>query len=194
MSRVRWTDDLVEAAIKDSMRVLGIDRMPTAPELQAIGKNSLHVRISRTLKYSGWAQRLGLQMKSDGETRKGDRYEAYIKNLLKEKGYDVQDMSTRHPYDLMVDGSVKIDVKSCSAHHHFPSRAHTFPLSKKHATCDLYICVALTEEGEVENIFIIPSHLVEAVTLNMGRNSKYNKFIDRWDYIKTYAEFYASIA
>ncbi|KIL79561.1 hypothetical protein [Bacillus badius] len=177
-----WTDELIEKEIIKCMKALHIKRMPVANELQAIGRNDLHCAISKSkLKYSGWAKRLGIKLKSS-ETVKGNKYELIIKEKIEEFSNHlyVREMSTKHPYDLLVNECVKVDVKVAAPHLHFGTRAHTFALHKKYATCDIYVCVALDEREEIENIFIIPARSAQLVTLNICGNSKYNKFKDNW--------------
>jgi hypothetical protein len=188
-----WNDDKIESAILDTLDILQIERMPSASELQKLGRNDLHCAISKSvLKYSGWAKKLNLELKSS-DTKTGNEYEEIVSEWIEEYGYEVKRMTTKHPFDLLVEGSVKIDVKVGRAHNHFGSRAHTFVPSKKYATCDLYICVALDEEYKVEKVFIIPSKFAQLVTLNICGESKYNSFIDRWDYIKRFVQFYAEV-
>jgi hypothetical protein len=188
----KWNDEKIVEGIKQSMGVLKIDRMPTAAELTSIGRNDLHCKIGRTKTYKGWADYLGIQLKSS-ETTKGNEYEDLVAKIIGVLGYKVKQMTTKHPYDLLINDSVKVDVKVGGAHNHFGSRAHTFRPSKKFATCDLYICVALDENDGVENIFIIPSKFAQLTTLNIGTDSKYNKFIYRWDYIKRFVQFYEEV-
>jgi hypothetical protein len=53
---------------------------------------------------------------------------------------------------------------------------------------------ALNEEGnKVERTFVIPSKNLKLVSLCIGKNSKYNKYINRWDYIDKYDKFYKSL-
>lgn len=191
-SRRKWTDELIREKIKKSMVILCIKRMPTASELTSIGRNDLHCAISKYGTYRAWADRLDLEMKSS-ETSKGHKYEQYIKDILVNKGHEVAEMTTGHPYDLLVSENLKVDVKVGVAHNHFGSRAHTFRPSSKNSTCDIYICVALDETSETENIFIIPSKFARVQTINIGANSKYDKFINRWDFVENYTKFYDSV-
>lgn len=189
----KWTDELIESELKKCIDVLKIDRMPTAAELIDIGRNDLHCKIGRTKTYSGWAEKLGLKLKSS-DTTKGNQYEFHVLKKIKElSGYQlsIEKMTTKHPYDLLINGCVKVDVKVGKAHYHFDNaRAHTFRLSKKHATCDIYVCVALDENDQVENYFIIPAAHVPMVTLNMGSESKYNKYKNNWNFLFAFVGAY----
>lgn len=189
---MKWTNELIESELKKCIKVLNINRMPSAKELTDIGRNDLHCKISRTKKYSGWAEHLGLELKAS-ETKTGQEYERKIAEMLGNRGHQTERMTTKHPYDLLVNEHVKVDVKVAGPHHHFGSRAHTFRPSKKHPTCDLYMCVALDEAEQIEKVFVIPSKFAQLVTLNIGTKSKYNSFINRWDYIDRFTEFYKTL-
>lgn len=188
----KWTDELIESELKKSIVALQIDRMPTAPELISLGRNDLHCKVSRTKKYKGWAEHLGLPLKSS-ETLKGNKYEYLVKEKIEHisNHLTVKKMSTKHPYDLLINDCVKIDVKVASPYvTKDGSPVHTFGLSKKYATCDIYVCVALDENEEVEKTFIIPASHVQIVTLCVGKESKYNKYIDKWNFIYNFVNGY----
>jgi hypothetical protein len=74
---MKWTDELIKEHLLDSIKALSLDRMPTANELKTLGRNDLHCKISRTKKYSGWADELGLSL-SKCETRLGNLYEGLV--------------------------------------------------------------------------------------------------------------------
>src|SRR5690606_15825045 len=117
----------------------------------------LHCAISKSKKkYRGWAEEIGLELK-ESETFKGNKWETYVAEVIRGMGFKVEQMTTKHPYDLLVNGAVKIDVKVGTSHKHFGTRCHTFATNKKYATCDLYICIGLDEEENIEKQFVIPS-------------------------------------
>ncbi|GIN93357.1 hypothetical protein J22TS1_44080 [Siminovitchia terrae] len=185
-----WPDKRIETEIKKCIEDLQIERMPTASELISIGRNDLHCAISKSIKkYSGWAMDLGLSLKAS-ETNKGNKWEGFVKEKLESKGFLVQRMSANHPYDLLINDCVKVDVKVGKAHTHFGARSHTFRTAKKFATCDVYICVALDEVGKIESYFIMPAALIRVVTLNIGTDSKYNKYKNDWDFIRRFVNQY----
>lgn len=190
--RTKWTDELVADELKKSMKILGITRMPTRSELVSIGRNDLHCKISKTKKYSGWAKELDLSMKKS-ETTLGKEYEEVAEKLLKDKGYTVDRMTTKHPYDLLIDERVKIDVKVSNPYlMRGENRVHTIRLAKENQTCDIYMCFLLNEDKNIERVLIVPSHHVRKSCLNIGKNSKYNKYNERYSYIENYATFFKS--
>lgn len=188
----KWNDEAIEKGIKNAIRTLCINRMPTSNELKSIRRADLQNAITKNGGFRYWAERLNHNLKIS-ETLKGVKYEDLVTETLRGKDFDVTIMSNGHPYDLLIDGNVKVDVKSGTEHYHFGSRAHTFRPSSKHSTCDIYICLALKKCGEVENTFVIPSKFAKVQTINVGADSKYNKFIDRWEYLDEYSTFYRSV-
>lgn len=170
-----------------------LKRMPVSSEVLEYGGHPLHNGITRKGGYRYFADKLGLPIK-ESETSKGNDWEYKVKAILEEKGHKVDKMSTGHPYDLMINDVVKVDVKvaghisDCRG-----SKSHTFGLNKREASCDIYICVCLNEEDEVDRLLIIPSHHVKIVTLCIGEISKYNIYNERFDYISQYVDFFKSI-
>lgn len=191
-AKSKWTEEKIKKELLESIKILSIDRMPTAEELKNLGRNDLHCKVSRTKKYSGWAEELGLELK-ESHTTIGQKYEKIISGKLEKLGYECLVTSTRHPYDLLINNSVKVDVKAANVHYLFGSRAFTFGINKPLQTSDIYILVGVSEDKEIERVFVIPSHLLQMKTLNVGLESKYNKYIDAWHYLKEYTAFYESI-
>lgn len=183
-----WTDEKIESAIKKSMIVLAIKRMPTRSELDDIGMCDLSNAISKSdYKFSGWANKLKIKTKSS-ETNTGMIYERIAEENIKEhiKNVDIKQMSANHPFDILVNDSVKIDVKVGKIHNHFGTPSYTFRTGKKYGSCDLYLCYGLDEMNGVKEVFLIPSNKAITTTINIcvGGKSKYLKYKDRWDFIE----------
>ena len=190
---MKWTDELIESELRKVVDNLYLKRMPTANELKNIGRNDLHCKISRTKKYSGWAEVLGLPLKRS-DTVVGHENEFKILKLLNKIGHTVERMTTKHPYDLLINGRVKVDVKFSKSYLlKGQYKTNTFNLSKRYPTCDIYILVSEDHETGEEKIYVIPSHLVQMTMINMGVNTKYKVYENKFDYIKKYSEFFASI-
>jgi len=191
----KWTDDSIKSEILSIIDILDINRMPSRSEIETVGKNKAIVSaIARSYGYYGWAERLGLDAK-ESDTLMGITYEKLCMESLKSKGYSVKDTAVKAPYDLIINGNVKIDVKSGTAYESRGSRVHTFGINKPLPVCDLYIIYALDEEREnIERTFIIPSKDLKLHSMSIGADSKYNKYINRWDFIDQYDAFYKSVS
>lgn len=189
-----WNDVLVKKEIIKVKNSLNLERMPTRKEIELVTKNSrLTNRISRTRGYYGWAKELNLPIK-ESETTLGKKYEYKIKNILEEQGFKVEKMQQNYPFDLLINDNVKIDVKvarpySTTENYIF----HTFNLYRKYATCDIYICVCLEKNEDIERILIIPSAKLKNTQLSIGKDSYYNKFNNCFNYIIQYTNFYNQI-
>lgn len=183
----------IENKINEITCHLNIDRMPTSSEIRECKDgDSLHNLITRNGGYRFWAEKLNLELK-ESETKIGQDFELVAKSILESKGFEVEKMSTKHPFDLLVNDLVKVDVKVGNPYLLRGSRCHTFGLSKQYASCDIYLIFALEESGEVERTLVIPSQFARVVTLSIGENSKYNRYIDEFDYISKYSKFLSGI-
>ena len=120
----------------------------------------------------------------------GKKYEEYVAGLLKRKGYEVEQMSMKHPYDLLVNMNIKVDVKISNLYRGAKGEFHTFNLEKHNHNCDLFICVCVTDK-EIVKILVVPSKFLMKVNqLSVGAVSVYDVFKDRFDYIEKYDVFY----
>ncbi|GMX64525.1 hypothetical protein Elgi_37940 [Paenibacillus elgii] len=189
----KWNDELIEQEIFKVIKSLQIDRMPSRSEIKSVAQDeALHNKICKTLGYKGWSEKLNLEIK-DSETKLGQSIEEIAIAMLISKKYNVKRMTAKYPFDLLINGNVKVDVKSGRAYDLRGSRCHTFGINKKYSACDIYLIFALSEVGEIERIFVIPSSKLKIVTMSIGENTKYNIYKDRWDYLNTYDNFYKSI-
>lgn len=184
--RTKWNDKKIIEEINSCMKTLNLNRMPTRSELENINRGDLCNAIGKSDGYYGWAKKLGLKTKMS-ETTKGKRYEYIAERILKGhfKNTEVLQMSQNYPFDILVDGTVKIDVKVGTVHNGFDVPAYTFRTGKKYGSCDIYLCFGLNKKQEISNIFIIPTAMANVTTINVciGGNSKYLRFSNRWDII-----------
>ena len=125
----------------------------------------------------------------------GYTIENEIKKLLENIGFRCELTSVRHPYDILVDDCVKIDVKSAKRSKVVESDVFSFRLAKKQPTCDIYVAVCLDDKQAIEKIYVIPAHVMTGKTqLAIGVDqSKYDSFIDRWDIVRAYEMAFTEI-
>lgn len=189
---MKWTDELIENGILEAMKQLNLDRMPTGDELKDVGMNALHCKISRTLKYSGWAERLGLELKSGSTTRKGTVFEDYAIHWLESYGFKAERTAHKHPYDLFLDDSVKIDVKASSPYTTVNGTKHIFAGMKGSPTCDIFVLVALDGSNNPKYIYVVPSHRLPQHTINVWEGDL-KPYINNWEVVKAYSEFFKTM-
>lgn len=192
-----WNDSLIKEKILEAAKALKLNRIPTLNELSDYyGNRRLAHVISRRGGIRTWAKKLDLPCKSI-ESTEGYLYEQKaIEDIYKHTGLKSAEMRYSYPYDLYVDGSVKVDVKM--SHQTLEKKGvniWTFCLDKKYPTCDFFIFYCIKDNEEVEKILIIPSDKLAGLTqLSVGNDSRYNSFKDRWDYIVRFNAYCKALA
>lgn len=190
----KWNDEKIKDGIMEVMKKLNIITMPTSVDInKANGNSALSNAIARHGGFEEWANKLGLAQ-SNCETRLGLKGEYFIKEVLERKGYEVEKMSVKHPYDLLINKSIKVDVKTAKKYISIcNSEYYAFSLEKKNPTCDIYILVCLNKDEDVSEIYVIPSVKLNQTQVAIGKETKYECFKDRWDYIEKFNKFYTEV-
>ncbi len=189
----KWTDELIKQEILKVKEALNLSRMPSNNEIKQVAGNGLGCAISKKGGFRFWANKLNLKTKQS-ETKLGQDYEEKILELLNSKGYDVERMSTKHPYDLLANQNIKIDVKVSNLYRGKKGEFHTFNLEKHNHNCDLFICVCVVD-GKIVKTLVIPSKFLMGIKqLSLGNTSIYDSFKDRFDYIEKYDVFYNKLS
>ena len=182
----RWTKERVIAGIREVINALEIDRMPSRHECEEyFGDTRLGNVIT---KHYGWyklAEELSLPIKRS-ETEFGKHCERITADALTSRGFSVVQMAQNFPYDLLVNDCVKVDVKAsrlCKGPH---GNFYSFGVGKAYATCDIYILLAVNDQGQLSRTMVIPSSIVvDNRQISVGEhNSKYHQFTDRYDLIE----------
>lgn len=176
------------------IKACGLDRMPTDAEIREyFGNTSISGHVNSTGGIFEWAMRLGLPVKPS-TTSFGRENELLVMRLLSERGYTCEKTSTRYPYDLLVNGCVKVDVKAARKSKSNGSDVYSFELAKPQQTCDVYVAVCL-DDDKPQKIYIIPAHIMHGKTqLALGvSHSKYDHYIDRWGIIDQFTKAFKEI-
>lgn len=185
-----WNEVMIKREIKNVMKALDITRMPSNSEMKLVrNDSSLSNKVSKTGGFKVWAKKLGLELK-DSETAMGNKYEYVALDELEELGYNVKKMTTLHPYDLLINDAIKVDVKVAKRYYYDNKNYyHTFNLEKKYVAYDFLIAYCLGNNESVEKVLIIPTFdIMDKTQLSIGKVSTYDKYKDRWDLIKEYSE------
>lgn len=192
---------------------------------RAVAKNELEsLYVEEDLSDSQIARLLGIHRTYVSKLRKeydiqtnhrssatGRIAEVYTILTLLNKGFSVRDMNSTdkvHPFDILVDGEIKVDVKSARLTTD-DSYKFTFvnskdkqvkidesvivtnaggTLKKYHKSCDYVVLVALNEE-KTES-FVIPSvhHLLrgkQTVSITDLYNNRFNKYRNNWEQLRS---------
>ena len=187
----QWTEKKIENAIKEVMKIANINTLPTHTQMDKItGSMALSNAVSKHGGSKYWADKLGLEAKPC-ESKVGYQYECECLSLLTSLGYDCELTKARYPYDLIANGNIKIDVKCSNLYKCYNGEFYTFNLEKSMPTCDVFVCYCVNNDT-VEKIYVIPSCVLSGKTqLSIGKShSKYDKYINNWDIIFRYEDFY----
>lgn len=193
---VVWNDQTILDEIKTMVDALNMSTMPTFSQMNNFfGDTRLSNAIAKHKKSKYYAAILGLDTKQS-HTELGKEYEEICFNFIEENlGMECELTSTRFPYDILVERSVKIDVKVGRVFDNYGnSKYFTFNLEKKNQTCDVFVFYCIGTDGRIAKIFVIPSYVLSGKTqLAIGVfGSKYDRYIDRWDFLVKYRDFIKS--
>ena len=186
----------IESKIREMVHDLNLDRMPSGTEIKGYYGNSCLVNaITKTGGFRYWAEKLELELK-DTSTNFGYKYEKRVMELLENQGYTCEMTSTKYPYDLLVNGCVKADVKSARVSSVKGCDRYTFCLAKPQQTCDVYIAVCLDDNDEPIRFYVLPAHIMHGKTqLSLGvGHSKYDQYLNRWEIIEQLTESFERLA
>lgn len=188
----KWTEEEIIIKIKEMVENLEMDTMPTHSELNNyFGSSSLSGAISKRGGSARFAKILGLEIKNC-ETKFGEKLEDYCALQIQEKlKLQCEKTNSRFPYDILVDRAVKIDVKASRLFENYgKSKYYTFNLEKKEQTCDVFVFYCINEKNEIEKTLIIPAYVLSGKKqFSLGLKSMYDKYENKWEYIKHYYDF-----
>ncbi|UUV25969.1 MULTISPECIES: hypothetical protein [Lysinibacillus] len=170
--------------IKQVQEILKINCMPTYSQIRTTLENGCSITglISKGNGYRYYANLLNLDLQTS-ETNFGIDYEFKTLDMLLNKGFEVEKMSVKHPYDLLVNKETKIDVKTSNLHNTKTGSFFKFNIWSKKHNCDYYIAHCVLDE-EIFKTLIIPSKELRSYNFSVGMRSKYDVYKDKWDLIK----------
>src|SRR3990167_2305333 len=130
---------------------------------------------------------------TEGECGIGQRGEELVANILKERGHIIRLMPNHHPFDILVNGKTRIDVKSRNTPSKNPHGKKTLWLfnigRKPHVErCDFFICLI----RKYNDVLVIPSDTVAGIrivgiTHTLDRISpkinRWDKYLNAWELI-----------
>lgn len=189
--RISWNDELIAEEVMKIATLFDPPRMPSNQEVVAnCGNYSLAVAIQKHGGYEWWANKLGLKRKYS-ETKTGVEGERRIAELLRGMGFKVETTSARFPYDLLVDGCVKVDVKTANTSFVRGCPIHAYRLAKRQQTCDFYIFY----EADTEKAYVVPSCRCHGqVQVGMGNTSSpYERYLYAYDLIAEANDMYKAM-
>lgn len=172
--RISWTDEAAEVALREVAALVG-GRMPSANELRAHGYGSLPSRLTRTGGMLVWAERLGLASSKDAHSPEfGERWEEYVTAVLRTHHYAAEPQRRHAPFDILVGGNLRVDVKASRYHDYGAVRGFTFWLGKCWQKCDVFALVKV--DGPTPAILWVPSSEAQQQTITLTGKHRLNAF------------------
>lgn len=117
----------------------------------------------------------------------GFQWEDKIADRLRKMGHDVTVMARNNRFDLLVNESIRVDVKAISYVEYkgsdgYPIRGWIASNMSKPPTCDYYIMVCLDETRTREvKTYVIPATLLNQTSLTITSKDKFFNYIDAYN-------------
>lgn len=121
-----------------------------------------------------------------------------MEEWLTSRGYSIQRMRNCAPYDLLLNGILKIDVKSATyGEYGKPLKDGTpyvkgfiFSTGKLIPTCDMYILCGVDGKNTVLWRYYIPSSEAKVKMITITKKGKYNKYREDVEQIEKFIYAY----
>jgi hypothetical protein len=176
--RTRWTEALlvsrINAVVGDSKR------FPTNSHLVEIGQGDLSNQITKRGGFIYWANRLGIERDiSDSDI--GWEGEKRAHTLLEARGFSViRSERVRWPFDLLVNNSLRVDVKTASYAAYGASTGWFFRIGKS-PQADL---IALYRSDK-DDMYLIPWYHVPKTNITISPTGmKYSRFLNAYEIVE----------
>jgi hypothetical protein len=136
-----------------------------------------------------WSKKLGISRLANSDSDKGWAGERIVATRLMQRGYRVdKPQAVKHPYDLLVDGILRVDVKTANlATYRTPGGGRCtgwFYRIGKVPTTDL---VALLQK-DIGNIYFIPWDACPHGNITITENGKYSEYRNRFGIVRSYVD------
>lgn len=180
--RRSWTDDMVESELVDICQSIG--HMPSNSELGRMSRTDLANQIARRGGFFKWSERVGYDrtFSCTDMGRSGERIVASIVNLMGHKAE--QRKAVKSPYDLLVDGLVRVDVKTANQVNYVGFPAWYYRIGK-HVQSDLVILF----QADTLIAHVLPWFIVNTTNITISPTSKkYDAYKNAWNLLDAMVE------
>lgn len=175
MNRKQWTFELLHSELITICAGLG--HFPSRSELESLKRGDIGNALCRHGGYKEWSKRCGYERRhSDSDT--GWEGEAELIRLLSSKGFRCQkSKGIRWPFDLIVNESVRVDVKTARKANYGICSGWFYRLGK-YVQADI---VALYRSDR-DDCFLIPWYVCPATNITISESrSTYAAFLNNFE-------------
>lgn len=171
-----WSPELIEEEIRAV--AAGLNRMPTNSELSEFGRCDLANQISKKGGFVYWADRLGFpRVQSDSDT--GWEGEDELTAILASKGFTCEKTVLKAPYDIKVNGVVRIDVKSAKFAEYGVCKGWFYRVGKD-AQADVLALFQL----DTRDVYFLPWNICPSSNVTISQSGgKYAQYKNRYDWL-----------
>lgn len=179
---MKWTDAILEEQLVGIISDSGV--MPSAHELRKNGRNDIACQLSRRGGFIAWADRLGVK-RSHSDSDTGWRGEIALIEMLNNKGFATsRPTAVKSPFDILVNGILRIDVKSAEFAEYGPCRGWFYRIGK-FPQADVLALYQL----DTKDCYFIPWQICPKTNVTISRGGgKYKAFLNRYDLLFTLVE------
>lgn len=184
-----WNEYDIKTEILNVVDALNLDRMPTNKECIEVTQScALSNVISKRGGFYYWAEKLGLK-KKNSETLVGLEYEHIFNKEMLDYGYDSEVTPVQFPYDVLIEGGTKVDVKVSKGYESEKAGFFfTFNLEHKIPKCDFYVFYCVNEK--MNKRLIVPANVLTGIKqFSIGLKSRYDCYIDQVFLIHDHVKF-----
>lgn len=186
--RTMWTNESLETSILEIINGSGV--MPSNSYLEHIGRCDVASQISRRGGFVFWAKKLGVKRESS-DSDFGWAGEESVSKKLDSLGFEtLRPNGVKCPYDILVDGIVRVDVKTAAFAAYGPCKGWFYRVGK-HAQSDILIL----HQHDTGVDYVLPWWVCPSSNVTISRGGgKYSQFAERFDILKSTVVAMKSIA
>ncbi len=173
-----WTDEKVHQELLSICGGTGV--FPSNTDLVKLGRNDLSNQIARRGGFIHWSKRLGFErVSSDSDT--GWHGEDECLKILSDFGFTAEKTGRlRAPYDILVNESVRIDVKTAKFAEYGPCRGWFYRIGK-----DTSADILMLYQMDAKDSYIIPWSICPSTNITISKSGgKYAKFKNAFDILR----------
>ncbi len=169
------------------------NRMPTAQELNGNGRGNLTNAINRGGGFQKFADMFDVPKKRTS-TSKGERVEKAVAKQLSQKGFTVELTSSKCPYDILVNNSLRVDVKMAT--NDDKEKLFVYSLRDKglSPTCDVYaLCRCGRSKDIIYDIYFVPALVLLQQTVSISGSPKWTPWRENYEVLRNLEAFLPQI-
>lgn len=165
-----WTDEKLHQELVTVCSELG--RFPSNLDLQLARRGDLSNQIVKRGGFLEWGKKLGYE-RGNSESDIGWGGEKECKTILEDMGFIAEPTGlVRAPYDILVNGCVRIDVKTAGYKEYGPSKGW-FYRNGKHTSAD----VLMLFQSDTKEVYYLPWSVCPVGNITISRDGgKYKQF------------------